>query len=136
VADVPTSSAIEEILCESSISMVLACCSKITNKTYSINRRIDPARCGAGFPAGPSTRDLQWTALSVRVRPMQTSLIQNAHGDLVTDAAYDFYGVRLATCSLDHRIKIWQLDESDGTWTAVADWKVRVPFALSRDISL
>jgi nucleoporin SEH1 len=56
---------------------------------------------------------------------MQTSLIQNAHGDLVTDAAYDFYGVRLATCSLDHRIKIWQLDESDGTWTAVADWKVR-----------
>jgi WD40 repeat protein len=60
---------------------------------------------------------------------MQTSLIQNAHGDLVTDTAYDFYGVRLATCSLDHRIKIWQLDESDGTWTTVADWKVRVPFA-------
>lgn len=81
-------------------------------------------------------RALQWTALSVRVRPMQTSLIQNAHGDLVTDAAYDFYGVRLATCSLDHRIKIWQLDESDGTWTAVADWKVRVPFALPRRSSL
>jgi len=65
---------------------------------------------------------------------MQTSLIQNAHGDLVTDTAYDFYGVRLATCSLDHRIKIWQLDESDGTWTAVAEWKVRVvsPFASPR----
>jgi WD domain, G-beta repeat len=61
---------------------------------------------------------------------MQTSLIQNAHADLVTDAAYDFYGVRLATCSLDHRIKIWQLDESDGTWTAIADWKVRA-FPLS-----
>jgi hypothetical protein len=28
-ADVPTSSAIEEILCESSISMVLTCCSEI-----------------------------------------------------------------------------------------------------------
>jgi nucleoporin SEH1 len=54
---------------------------------------------------------------------MQTSLIQNAHADLVTDAAYDFYGVRLATCSLDHRIKNWQLDESDGTWTATAEWK-------------
>ena len=59
------------------------------------------------------------------VRAMQTSLIQNAHSDLVTDAAYDFYGVRLATCSLDHRIKVWQLDESDGNWTVVADWKVR-----------
>jgi nucleoporin SEH1 len=57
---------------------------------------------------------------------MQTSLIQNAHRDLVTDAAYDFYGVRLATCSLDHRIKVWQLDESDGNWITVADWKVRV----------
>ncbi|KAH9984486.1 WD40-repeat-containing domain protein [Russula vinacea] len=55
--------------------------------------------------------------------PRTVLLIQNAHADLVTDAAYDFYGVRLATCSLDHRIKIWQLDESDGTWTAVADWK-------------
>src|SRR5258708_23038016 len=66
---------------------------------------------------------------------MQTSLIQNAHGDLVTDTAYDFYGVRLATCSLDHRIKIWQLDESDGTWTPVADWKVSGPFALPRDSS-
>ena len=67
----------------------------------------------------------------VRVGAMQTSLIQNAHADLVTDTAYDFYGVRLATCSLDHRIKIWQLDESDGTWTAVADWKVRVPLSHS-----
>ena len=69
--------------------------------------------------------------LDVRVRVMQASLIQNAHADLVTDTAYDFYGVRLATCSLDHRIKIWQLDESDGTWTAVADWKVRVPFRIA-----
>ncbi|KAI0263101.1 WD40-repeat-containing domain protein [Gloeopeniophorella convolvens] len=54
---------------------------------------------------------------------MQTGLIQNAHNDLVTDAAYDFYGLRLATCSLDQRIKVWQLDESDGNWTAVAEWK-------------
>lgn len=34
---------------------------------------------------------------------MQTGLIQNAHNDLVTDAAYDFYGLRLATCSVDQR---------------------------------
>ena len=36
-------------------------------------------------------------------RTMQTGLIQNAHDDLVTDAAYDFYGLHLATCSLDQR---------------------------------
>lgn len=36
-------------------------------------------------------------------RTMQTGLVQNAHDDLVTDAAYDFYGLHLATCSLDQR---------------------------------
>jgi len=52
---------------------------------------------------------------------MQTSLIQNAHNGIVTDDAYDCYGVRLATCFLDHRIKVWQLDESDWNWTVVAE---------------
>ena len=40
---------------------------------------------------------------------MQTGLIQNAHDDLVTDAAYDFYGLNLATCSLDQRSPSQQL---------------------------
>ncbi|OBZ78097.1 Nucleoporin seh1 [Grifola frondosa] len=54
---------------------------------------------------------------------LQTGLIPNAHNDLVTDASYDFYGLRLATCSLDQRIKIWQLDEENGTWNVEDDWK-------------
>ncbi|EMD34826.1 hypothetical protein CERSUDRAFT_117004 [Gelatoporia subvermispora B] len=54
---------------------------------------------------------------------LQTGLIPNAHNDLVTDASYDFYGLRLATCSLDQRIKIWQLDETNGTWTVEDEWK-------------
>ena len=47
---------------------------------------------------------------------IQTALIQNAHKDLVTDASYDFYGLRLATAGLDQRIKVWALDESTGQW--------------------
>ncbi|RXW16830.1 hypothetical protein EST38_g9014 [Candolleomyces aberdarensis] len=54
---------------------------------------------------------------------IQTGLIQNAHSDLVTDAIYDFYGLRLATCSLDQRIKVWRLDENTGTWSVEDDWK-------------
>ncbi|KIM24069.1 hypothetical protein M408DRAFT_331986 [Serendipita vermifera MAFF 305830] len=54
---------------------------------------------------------------------IQTSLLQSTHADLVTDAAYDFYGLRLATCSLDQRIKIWTLDETTGTWNNDSDWK-------------
>ncbi|CCM04009.1 uncharacterized protein FIBRA_06166 [Fibroporia radiculosa] len=54
---------------------------------------------------------------------LQTGLISNAHNDLLTDASYDFYGLRLATCSLDQRIKIWRLDETTGTWNVEDDWK-------------
>ncbi|KAF9258176.1 WD40 repeat-like protein [Marasmius fiardii PR-910] len=54
---------------------------------------------------------------------IQTGLIQNAHSDLVTDASYDYYGLRLATCGLDQRIKIWQLDGENGTWSVEDDWK-------------
>ncbi|KAF7348602.1 Purine-cytosine permease fcyB [Mycena venus] len=54
---------------------------------------------------------------------IQTGLIPNAHSDLVTDASYDFYGLRLATCSLDQRIKLWQLDETNGSWIPEDDWK-------------
>jgi nucleoporin SEH1 len=34
---------------------------------------------------------------------IQTGLIQSAHDDLVTDLSYDYYGLHLATCSLDQR---------------------------------
>ncbi|TFK20373.1 nuclear pore protein seh1 [Coprinopsis marcescibilis] len=54
---------------------------------------------------------------------IQTGLIPNAHSDLVTDAAYDFYGLRLATCGLDQRIKVWHLDEANGAWNVEDDWK-------------
>ncbi|OSC98162.1 WD40 repeat-like protein [Trametes coccinea BRFM310] len=54
---------------------------------------------------------------------IQTGLIPNAHHDLVTDASYDFYGHRLATCSLDQRVKVWQLDESNGSWACEHEWK-------------
>ncbi|KAI1783325.1 WD40 repeat-like protein [Ganoderma leucocontextum] len=54
---------------------------------------------------------------------IQTGLIPNAHNDLVTDASYDFYGLHLATCSLDQRVKVWQLDETTGSWSLEHDWK-------------
>lgn len=54
---------------------------------------------------------------------IQTGLIPVSHQDLVTDAAYDYYGLRFATSGLDQRIKIWQLDESSGSWTLEDEWK-------------
>eukprot|EP00735_Rhodelphis_limneticus_P013136 TRINITY_DN665_c0_g1::TRINITY_DN665_c0_g1_i1::g.28915::m.28915 TRINITY_DN665_c0_g1::TRINITY_DN665_c0_g1_i1::g.28915 ORF type:complete len:325 (+),score=25.94,sp/Q4FZW5/SEH1A_XENLA/46.08/5e-93,WD40/PF00400.27/0.00082,WD40/PF00400.27/1.1e-11,WD40/PF00400.27/3.7e-05,WD40/PF00400.27/0.56,WD40/PF00400.27/3.7e-09,WD40/PF00400.27/0.00058,YmzC/PF14157.1/50,YmzC/PF14157.1/54,YmzC/PF14157.1/3.5e+03,YmzC/PF14157.1/1.1e+04,W_rich_C/PF07483.6/18,W_rich_C/PF07483.6/1.4e+03,W_rich_C/PF07483.6/3.4 TRINITY_DN665 len=44
------------------------------------------------------------------------------HNDIVHDVAYDYYGRRMATCSADQFIKIWELGE-DGSWKCVASWK-------------
>ncbi|KAI0823235.1 WD40-repeat-containing domain protein [Trametes gibbosa] len=54
---------------------------------------------------------------------IQTGFIRDAHNDLVTDASYDFYGLRLATASLDQRVKIWKLDETSGSWSTEYHWK-------------
>ncbi|KAH8823679.1 WD40-repeat-containing domain protein [Flagelloscypha sp. PMI_526] len=54
---------------------------------------------------------------------IQTGVIETAHADLITDAAYDYYGLKLATCSLDQRIKIWSLDEENNTWNVEDDWR-------------
>lgn len=48
--------------------------------------------------------------------------IKADHEDLIHDVAYDFYGRRMATCSSDQTVKIWDQDES-GTWVCSASWK-------------
>ncbi|EJD51087.1 WD40 repeat-like protein [Auricularia subglabra TFB-10046 SS5] len=54
---------------------------------------------------------------------IQTGLLPDLHGDSITDAVYDHYGLHLATCSADNRIKIWALDESTGAWSLEDEWK-------------
>nr|QBH74139.1 protein transport protein sec13 [Nicoletia phytophila] len=47
------------------------------------------------------------------------STIDTGHEDIVHDAAMDFYGTRLATCSSDHSVKIF--DIKNGSHTLIAD---------------
>ncbi|CAH2268277.1 nucleoporin SEH1 [Pararge aegeria] len=44
------------------------------------------------------------------------------HKDLIHDVAYDFYGERMATCSSDQYVKVWDADGQDG-WRLTASWK-------------
>ncbi|KAG9510788.1 Nucleoporin SEH1 [Fragariocoptes setiger] len=48
--------------------------------------------------------------------------IQADHADLIHDVAYDHYGRRLATCSSDQSVKVWDLDEK-GSWKLKSSWK-------------
>ncbi|KAJ0404329.1 hypothetical protein ATCC90586_007643 [Pythium insidiosum] len=42
------------------------------------------------------------------------------HGDFIHDMSFDFYGTRLATCSSDRKIKIWE--EIAGEWRLQCEW--------------
>ncbi|CAH1640481.1 unnamed protein product [Spodoptera littoralis] len=44
------------------------------------------------------------------------------HKDLIHDVAYDFYGERMATCSSDQYVKVWDSD-GNGGWRLTASWK-------------
>lgn len=48
--------------------------------------------------------------------------IPTDHKDLIHDVSYDYYGKRMATCSSDQSVKVWDLGE-DGQWQCTASWK-------------
>lgn len=49
--------------------------------------------------------------------------ITHDHQDVIHDIAYDYYGRRIATCSSDHSVKVFDLSENE-QWTLSASWKV------------
>mmetsp|Transcript_10144 Transcript_10144/g.17365 ORF Transcript_10144/g.17365 Transcript_10144/m.17365 type:complete len:388 (+) Transcript_10144:26-1189(+) len=54
------------------------------------------------------------------------------HGDLVHDIAYDYYGDRVATCSSDRTIKVWQpFGEAKSQWECCASWNAHEGSILS-----
>nr|CAH8873106.1 unnamed protein product [Trichobilharzia regenti] len=48
--------------------------------------------------------------------------VHTNHADLIHDVAYDFYGRRMATCSSDQMIKVWDLKDN-GEWVCTASWR-------------
>jgi Kef-type K+ transport system membrane component KefB len=50
----------------------------------------------------------------------------HGHKDIVHDVAFDFYGLRMATCSTDQFIRIWQRSTHGATWALSASFKVVV----------
>lgn len=48
--------------------------------------------------------------------------IHAEHKDLIHDVSYDYHGRRMATCSSDQSVKVWDLEEN-GQWICTASWK-------------
>ena len=49
--------------------------------------------------------------------------IVGGHKDLIHDVAFDWYGDRMATCSSDQHVKIWDRDPATNSWKNTATWK-------------
>ncbi|CAK1584944.1 unnamed protein product [Parnassius mnemosyne] len=52
----------------------------------------------------------------------ESQTIAADHKDLIHDVAYDFYGERMATCSSDQYVKVWDSDGRGG-WQLTGSWK-------------
>jgi len=48
--------------------------------------------------------------------------ISSGHNDLIHDVSFDYHGRRMATCSSDQTVKVWDVDE-EGSWCCTASWK-------------
>lgn len=44
--------------------------------------------------------------------------------DYLQDVVFDYYGTRMALCSSDRKIKIYEKNEIDGAWSLIAEWEV------------
>ena len=48
-------------------------------------------------------------------KPNVSAILPSQHADYVSAIAFDHYGRRIATCSADRQVHIWDLDDS-GQW--------------------
>ncbi|KAL4682616.1 hypothetical protein H8959_002171 [Pygathrix nigripes] len=66
------------------------------------------------------------TVLFGGVGPTETMFVARSiaadHKDLIHDVSFDFHGRRMATCSSDQSVKVWDKSES-GDWHCTASWK-------------
>ena len=66
----------------------------------------------------------QLTSISSNQPSYTTKQIRTDHKDLIQDIAFDFYGKRVATASLDQSVKIWNINENND-WVFKEELKVK-----------
>ncbi len=44
--------------------------------------------------------------------------------DYLQDIVFDYYGTKMAVCSSDRKIKVYDKNESEERWDQVASWEV------------
>lgn len=61
--------------------------------------------------------------------------VSSSHDDIIHDLVYDFYGKRIASCSSDQKISVWDIDENQ-EWTRSYSWKAHNALVCKLDWAL
>ncbi len=46
--------------------------------------------------------------------------------DFLQDVVFDYYDSKMAVCSSDRKIKIYEKSEIDGSWDCITEWEVSI----------
>ena len=46
--------------------------------------------------------------------------------DYLQDISFDYYGSKMAICSSDRKIKVYEKNEKDDSWDPLATWEVNI----------
>ena len=53
-----------------------------------------------------------------------TQVLDSQHSDYIHKVAFDVYGRRMATCSGDRFVRVWDLTDT-GDWNLVGEWQAQ-----------
>jgi WD40 repeat protein len=70
--------------------------------------------CLSGIVSAKGLRRGKESVQSVAI--MSFNRLSSGHSSYLHDLAYDYYGHRLATCSSDQKIKIWDYNNNSNEW--------------------
>jgi len=80
-----------------------------------------PGSHGQRQQASSSAAAAAATAATMTNTPSSTQVISSAHNDYIHKISFDTYGRRMATCSADRWVRVWDLDDN-GRWLLGAQW--------------
>ncbi len=69
-----------------------------------------------------NTSQMPPSATASRKGSSSTQIMSSMHQDYIHDCAFDVYGRRMATCSGDRFVRVWDLTDN-GEWSLVGEWQ-------------
>ena len=76
----------------------------------------------SSLPATTTTNDPATMIATGGATASSLQVIQSMHQDYILQVKFDCYGRRIATCSGDRFVRVWELQES-GEWMLTSAWQ-------------